>query len=397
MWPSQNFSMAVRSLSSYVASLLNGHTTFTKDMRALTFGIAAGALLLCGSAQAQIASQEELVWVTGSMHGIIGARSSALGEATSTALGDPGAWNSNPATVAGLRGVGTHHMLGHRSVEAHTISSDWIGAGAWLATPIANIALHYVRRDMGEFQTTFPSGTNSDRIRRYDETITLSLAHDLGSSVALGASVKWMRDRALMMVDDPNETVVTDASGVYVDLGVIGSMRGFFVGSKMRDSIHIGTVIQDIGDRLVFRDVAQSSKMSQWLRLGAGYTISIGDSAATTFRATINGEYRRLLNGGPQQDKTYGGIGIEATALEMVSLRLGTRLFPERRPNLPDAGPWIVFGAGVNLPLHKVGLDLPFTVGIDYAKLPEDDFFPVGKADQLLELRVAYTGKVFGQ
>src|SRR5438552_33493 len=101
-------------------------------------------LLATSNAMAQI--------TTSSMHDIIDARSIALGESSAARAGSAGAWNSNPATLAGITGVGVEY--GHRGASI-TFPSDYYTAGVWLGTPIGTFALHYNKFDQGEWQMTF--------------------------------------------------------------------------------------------------------------------------------------------------------------------------------------------------------------------------------------------------
>jgi hypothetical protein len=358
--------------------------------------IVAALLTVTGAARAQI-STNDVAFVIGSMHGIAGARSSAMGEASAAALGDPSAWNTNPATLAGTNGAGAFYITGHRSIDPGSHPTDWQGAGVWLATPVVNVAFHYVKENLGEFQT-FNTGGSGAVFTAYNTTSSLTLASPQFGPVAFGASIKWARDRVGALspaIGSSSDLPPIDGHGVYADVGAIGSFRGLMsVGAHMHDSIRVGVAVQDIGDKLRYEVIGQADKLAQWLHVGAGYTLAIGDSAATTLRATVNGQYTRMLNGSSAQKRAYSEFGLEATAFEIASVRFGARFVPQRSTS---STLWTTFGVGVNLPLRKVGLDIPLALGADFARLPQGFTTEDDGADLLFELRVAYIGELFGR
>jgi hypothetical protein len=355
------------------------------------------SLSLCGVAQAQIASQSAPVTVFGATHGVISARSSALGEAMSAAYGDPTAWNSNPAVVAVAAGIGAHYLTAHRSHEVSSYSTDWSGAGVWIATPVVNAALHFVRNDLGNFKQTFTSGDTGTDFTAYNEAITLTLARRITGPISIGVNIKYLSDKtiAILPTDGIEEA---KASGLYADIGATAAIAGLLTGGPLRDSAYAGLAVQDLGGTLTYNDLQQSVTLGQWIRVGGAYSIAAGDSAATTFRGTLSGEYSRLLNGDSRQNKPYVGVGIEGTLFELASLRVGARFYPSNPVLANESTSSTTFGIGVNLPLSRIGLDIPLAVGADFTKLPEmHNDIPDDKGENAFEFRVAYTGALFGK
>jgi hypothetical protein len=81
-------------------------------------------------------------------------------------------------------------------------------------------------------------------------------------------------------------------------------------------------------------------------------------------------EYRKLLNGFSNAQSDYYGFGVEARVFEIFSARLGGYLSNIR---------WIYgepkkiafrYGFGLNVPLTKIGVAIPFGVNVDYAAIP---------------------------
>jgi hypothetical protein len=253
-----------------------------------------------------------------------------------------------------------------------------------------------VQQNLGEFTQTFENGTTGSNFKLRNETVTLSLARELAGPVSFGANIKWFGEHSAMVSGDSSGPI--EGTGFFVDLGAVTAVEGLLDGKDLRDSAYFGISVQDIGGKLRYESVGQAIAIAQWVRVGGAYAVVSGDSGASTFRGTLSAEYSRIINPGPNQDGSYGGIGFEAMLVELLSLRVGARFLPP--PQLPSfsSNSWTTFGIGVNLPLKKIGMNVPLIIGIDYAKLPEvENDFDVNKAENAFEFRVAYTGNVFGR
>ena len=363
------------------------------------FGVALGLFLLFStmvSAQIRSGGSGPVAWFA-SQHGVESIRSVGLGGTGAAHTGDPAAWNSNPATLAAALGAGAHYGAGPLYTDITTGIGNFRSAGAWAAIPYGAVGLEFIEADLGEYQQTFQSGSGGASFRMLDRTMALTAATHILSPVSLGISLKRvefimdgrMSDSSLITPTEHDISI--DDSGIYLDFGAIISSAGFMRGEKLRDTTHFGIAIQDIGGAFDYNGIRQSNDIVQWLRAGGSYGVEFfGDAETPVFEGALTLEYLRMLNAEDNFGRTeYGGIGLEATILDILSLRAGERFHPDNNGRFH-------YGAGIRLALSRVGIDIPVMVGADYARGAQRREWPVGdKEPNMFELHAAYTAPIF--
>lgn len=352
-----------------------------------------GTLLTAGAARAQISSS------SASMADLIDAPSLALGESSVARIGDPGAWNSNPATIATVHGGGG--QLATRSLPWDLGgNTGYYSIGGWLATPIGAFEINYNLLDLGDLLQVFENGATGPTIHNYEHTIALTYGVPIAEGVALGASVKRFETSVASVSADtllPSEPI--SASGFWLDVGAIYSMGDLLASDGIADTLHTGISIQDLGGDLKYPEQSMIQPIPNRLRIGATYSVSLLDTDATpSFRASVSAEYRRLLNppSGYEDRQNQVGIGVEATILDLLSLRLGTTVQSYDDLYAQKDKALIRYGLGLNLPLIYLGSRLPLTLGIDYGVVPSADLSAANARDiKAFDVHVGYTGNLF--
>jgi hypothetical protein len=363
-----------------------------------TLGAVLIPFFLSATASAQIASQEGIAGIFPSMHGVESVRSVGLGGSGVAHAGDPTAWNSNPATMAMARGIGANYMFGPLYTDVSSGAGDLTSAGVWFSIPYLTAGLSYIKTDFGEFQQTFENGSTGDSYRAYDHTMALTAATNILPPFSFGVTIKrveFVLDRANELDSAGSGTPSTqsiEASGIYADFGAMASSAGFLRGANLRDTAHFGVAIQDVGGRFTYKDIMQSERVAQWVRVGGSYELELlGDANTSTLQGAVTVEYLRMLNPNDIQRNTeYGGIGLEATLLDILSLRAGERFRPDDRGGFH-------FGAGLRLDLPRVGIDVPLMVGVDYARGSKmgEGWFAGNREPNVFQIKAAYTSSLF--
>jgi hypothetical protein len=315
---------------------------------------------------------------TSSLHGIPEPRSISLGESVVASAQSPTAWNINPATLAGLQETGIDYS--YSDYYLSSLDHGYYSAGGWIGTAIGTFALHYSLYNQGKWQFTFESGASAGIMSLSDYTIAASYATSILAPLSLGASIKFFT--AAFDFDSSATERDNSISNVYLDLGLLYSTAGIIRPDVAPDSLHIGIALQDIGGDIAPSDfssqtlmmLAGRQKIGRLLRAGMEYDITLlyhRDIPLLRGRLTVGSQV--LLNGeNNNPGSTSSGIdanasaGLEAIIYDIAALRLGTVIYSDDNVYGNAGVATFRIGAGLNLPLKRVGLSLPLTVGVDY-------------------------------
>lgn len=355
------------------------------------------SLILVSTLSAQTSSTSALLY-GGPLSELIDAQSIALGESAVAKARHVGGWNSNPATVAGVKGIGIG--FGKRNIP-------WLGSGVpgfysvggWMGTPVGDVAINYSVLDLGEFQQTFENGMPGGTFRSYEDLISLTYATTLTAPVSLGASLKRFVSHTASVIGATQQSANSNP-GVWFDFGAIYTHDDLFSSDNLHDTIHLGASIQNIGGKINYVDISQADALAQWLRLGINYTIAFQDSLVTPLRLSLSAEYRRLLNAGGtylEDRSTDIGTGLEATIFDIFSARLGTAVLGADTHYGSSSELTFRYGLGINVSLSQFRSDIPLSFALDYAAIPTRATYTNDRADnvQSVNLRVAYMVDLF--
>ncbi len=344
-------------------------------------------------AQAQVVRRDPAVTYY-TLNEINDPRTLSLGESVVARGADVELWNSNPASIAGTRGHGA----------AFTHTSDRSGykmplttAGIWGTTSFGVFAFHYARIEYGTFVRTFGNGSGGDTISPYDQTFALSFGTALLKPLEIGVGVKLFQE--VMQFPDPGITYPLNA---YVDVGARCSFAGFAGEGRMRDTVHVGLSARNFGERYAVGGIGQSEPIAAFLSAGVAYDVAWGGRDRPGFCVSASAEYQRLLNPDSVQGtglysyRTFPeriGIGGEFNYDDIVALRIGSDIPFGHLSGGQSLKPSFRYGGGIRMPLARLDIDAPLTVGFDYGVVTYPSYGSGGTATPgatLLNVRLLY-------
>ena len=294
-------------------------------------------------------------------------RSVAMGESSVADAGDPAAFASNPANLGFLSGRGFY--CNYRSFNWFDDDLGIEDRHGWSlgmasAAPLGGMALAFSKRELA----------TSDS-REYDQTFSLAYAMSRGN-LAVGGALRLFN--RYFYLEPHIETEYEQESSYLpsIDLGVLYHAWGSSDGPH--GGLSIGMALQNHSSEHVYRATYEGREfegkgsLPLYLRTGLRYALdrsSTGHSPPLRFIATA--EYRGIFypsaeDGLPgESDDDFGGIGLELTLYQWLSLRTGW--INERGGRLHNR-----YGLGINL--SPGGEFLPGEVSLDYAliRVPEN-------------------------
>ncbi len=307
----------------------------------------------------------------------IDARSVAMGESFVAVAGNVAGLKYNPASLAMIRGV--HVLYANRDMNWTSFTDDFRYSSYNIAvqTPVAILGFSYDRFDFGKILLADANGNTVDAYP-YEHTFTLGAAHTFDCGLSVGASARTFHFVSTRITTASNPEGIDESTlPILFDLGFQYTLPTSE--SATHSSLNIGASLQNFGSNVRYKDGTGkdlgSSQPDRFLRVGLAFKVSVNESeeALTPFRMITSLEYRRFLNGYSHDKNDFYGGGIEATILDILTMRGGIFLSNNK---------WIYgeprkfayrYGFGANLPFQKLGVMVPLTARFDYTLVPLND------------------------
>ena len=303
------------------------------------------------------------------------ARSIAMGASFTGLPANSAALMYNPAGLAGLTGISAAY--GTRNFTWISDETYYMGASASAATPIGVFAAHYNRLYWYTYTVrTSDSPLGMEEHPVYDYDVALGFARSFSRSFSAGIAVKYF-DR-----NNQRFLGITTTPAWLFDGGIIYSFRDFHDQRVLRDKINLGLSIQNIGTKYKihyaaneYRGPLESSEiLPQYLRFGVSYTFNAfqsEESGIVPLAGSITGEWRIQLSPGAYSGEDFEGCGAELTFYEILTIRGGRIWYPYRDVySDPGAPSPFRYGAGITIPLERIGLSVPFSFSAHYTSIP---------------------------
>lgn len=155
------------------------------------------------------------------------------------------------------------------------------------------------------------------------------------------------------------------------DAGLLYAIDGPIQKAGIGDKIYFGTVLQNYGTDYIIKNsnTEYYDKVPRYFKLGMCYTLNIEDDETSLFRFVFTAEYKNNVNR-PGYLKDYWGMGFESTFFDMLSLRMGGITRPHSSIYGQRGNMAMRYGAGLNIPFRKLGLNSPLSLAFDYAVIP---------------------------
>ena len=356
-------------------------------------GMLLGAALLSAPAHAQL-GQTAADFRTIQPHPYV----HALGDAPVAVQGHPGAIGLNPAAI-GERGMGT---LGSNLTlrRGPFLSSPWFFAGHWITAPsvavqrgpwaVAGQLKHFSR---GVIEYRDAEGRSQGLVHEFEQSISLTGAYDVTTSLTLGAGLNLIRTRIASRTGPDVQADYTVDLGLQYDRAFD---RGF---ATLRPAL--GLSLTDFGPNVTYPNLPDTFGAPTTVRGGGALELAstarrfgrpewrIGVYGALS-NLLVSGEFVDLIGGrayfeadgpfrslfagwgstrgvqtpdGPAQvgpwERLKKHVGVEVAALDVFSVRLGR--FHEADTN--GGRQYAAFGFGLDL--YYASLDVSWAAGDD--------------------------------
>ncbi len=372
----------------------------------------AFSALVPGAAWAQVVSANSSLDVT------FDPRSVSLGEATVGLSGSYDAFASNPAGLGSLKGSWLSYD--YRGMEwTRELGLDGLRYRSWeigARTPLGTIVFAYRRQDLGEFSvSTTESPEGVGKVRVYNHEFGLAWAYEILPTLTVGAVAKTYTDVQTTTGETGDANSGFETQRPYLlDLGLQYHFGALFAEGRVSDAASFGISLQNFGTDYRIKvtlpppegfSFEEFVRLPRTLRLGVAYHLSLHDPASDSgavLQLNLLGEYRDVLNSYPSEHEYHWGWGLELTAYELFTVRLGGYFQPYQSVYGGDRVVAIRFGAGLHFPVRLFAESLPpVALNIDYAAIPlyrVDPYFFANSAGtaNVFSLRVQYEADFFG-
>ncbi len=322
-------------------------------------------------------------------------RTMAMGESFVAVPAYVGAMTSNPAGLAGIKGISLSYGQINEN-EENIRSSGYRSFRGAIHTAFVEIGLLYTRHNYGAFRFTAEQSPDGpvQEFNPYEYTVGISIGKKIADfSVGVGAK-RYDRSGAYIPGSIYKTTVTKP---LLFDFGVQYTFRFSSNDDPPNQQVSIGICYQNIGEDIKTETIDVFSQQTssrftttiavpQYLSIGLAYhfqTHAEVDERLMPFHFMITGEYRNRTNAHQDTRRDNWGVGVEGIVYEIVSFRIGGYGYHEES--------FVRLGAGLCAPLAKLGLDLPVSVRFEYAAMLDD---PTVNGVHLFSLGLQYNQDV---
>ena len=277
----------------------------------------------------------------------------------------------NPATLSGSREIGLFYNYRSHDWIDYAKSFNYSSAGLTTKSSWGNIGFHYSQFSTGlNAVDIYGDGKSPNDVNK---TFSLSISCPIFPNLYLGLSAKiFSHDRT-----GSNSSANLESNNAFlIDLGILLKIFHFET-SELQHEFNLGAVAQNFGTDYKEKDNYLSDqfrnvRLPRYFKIGFAYNLQMKNSnGSNDFEATVTAQYKNYLN--PEYetpDVDYWGAGVEATILNIFTIRMGMIQFPEYWLFYDRATPILRYGFGLNLPFEKLGFRIPLTISADYAFIP---------------------------
>ncbi len=307
------------------------------------------------------------------------ARSIAMGESF-VAVRDPiHTLMYNPASFS--TNTGLQVTLSVRKGNYYDALNDfaYYNFSAAYTSTIGEFGLLYSQYYQGIMPITtsaYPEGIGEAKV--YDHLFLGKYSRSIGKHLTTGFAIKVFNNIIRQTSGPPNSiTFETTSLPILLDMGCMYSTSLLPILETITDELILGFSLQNFGTD--FRQKVSTNspeiytKLPRFTRVGLSYTLTVAnneDNSLNPFSVIISGEYRNALNYSPNGERDFWSYGGEFSLFEILSLRLGGYIQPYRNVFGESKKPSTRFGFGLNIPIEKISLNLPFTLSFDYSNIP---------------------------
>jgi hypothetical protein len=311
------------------------------------------------------------------------ARGVGMGESLIALRANPSALLYNPAGIASLKGVG----VGYAEREMNWFDAledfEYYGFNAYVETPLGVFGARYDRFFMGT--TTAVLANNPQgyvEASSYQHDVILGYGTQVGRGFEIGASAKYFDYVTTVSGGaDPEGTVSAPSTtpAWLFDGGVVYSVPGLDGGGSPLNELTFAISLENLGTKIIFHSEPgipeQDQPLPEYFHAGCALKAAIPapeGAAHSLVAATLTFEYTNLLNytSGRTGGYAYWGAGLEFVLGGIISLRGGSVLRPQTSIYGEGGSLAYRYGAGITLPLARLGIPVPIVLSAAYSAIP---------------------------
>ena len=295
-------------------------------------------------------------------------RSMGMGESFVALPSNPSALMYNPAGLAGLQGVSLSYSRRALNAVPAIDESMCYSINGIVAVPFGVFGLQYNRKLYGTFLVTTaadPDGLGTETAL-YSYDVAVGFGTRLKNGPALGVAAKYY------------DFVGGSSEPAYLfDFGLLYTLPPMHDQFAITDSLSVGVSVQNIWTQktATVGGLQILENFPEYFRIGISYALGVvprEGSRLSPVAFVVTGEYRNLISRHVilNEGRAFWGVGFEATVFEILSLRAGAYLEPFNGFDGERDRPAYRYGAGLNLPLRKLGNGIPLVVSVNYSIEP---------------------------
>lgn len=302
----------------------------------------------------------------------------ALGEAEVARYGSPTAWETNPASLAGISGITLRYANRDWEYWSPLNEAQHYGVRANVQLPLGAVGIAYERRIVRDIEIW--DGTTLEKVAQGDSRermLEVAFGANVTESIAAGLTVRAY-DNGLVDVT-PAEYASSMTPACVVDVGLLYHVRRAHVSGVLHDTFCAGLVLRNFGSDLTARYFgiasgtgSQSLRLDRFLGIGCSYEVKVSGGGLMEFSTQVSAGYLNLLNPGKYETamRDHWIVAIEVRLFKILAVRAGGHAYPNEGIFGTKGQLAARYGIGLVAPVEYLGAPIPISVGFDCAWVP---------------------------
>lgn len=292
----------------------------------------------------------------------------AMGESFIANYLNSSSFIENPANLSQKNNTTFFYNTRSLNWITETESFKFTSVGGTLKIGLGNLGIAYNEFRSGK--SIFNSQSNDS-----NSSLMFSLSKNVIRNLNIGISLKFFNHKRIS--DFGIGSNLESNTAILLDFGAIYKL--FSISNiKSNHELIIGTSFQNFGTDYKEKDYLFNSeyifiRLPKYWKIGFAYNLNFeNQNAEKDIDFLITGSYKNFLNPlkNEKGDVDYWGFGTQIKIKEFFITRIGLYQTPEHNILYDRAKPLLRYGFGINLPLKKIGLDIPITISTDYSFIP---------------------------
>ncbi len=298
----------------------------------------------------------------------INPASIAMGESFVANYLSPSSFIENPANL---------FQKNNTTLFYNTRSLNWISETETFRFTSVGGTLKLQLGDLGIAYNEFRAGKSlfNSQSNERNSTLIFAFSKKLMKNLNAGINIKFFDHKRVSELGIGLN--LESNTAILFDFGLIYSPLKFST-QITKHELTLGTTIQNFGTDFkekdyIFNDEYHFVRLPRFLKLGFAYNIQFRkNDNKNDLDILFTGNYKNFLN--PLKNETgdvdFWGVGSQINIKELLSIRIGYFQTPEYNLLYDRAKPLLRYGFGINLPLNKIGFEIPLTISADYTLIP---------------------------